>query len=280
LRWTVRRAGNNYIARLLDDSGASGSVEIERMMFEAPDSIEPLESSTVIQPFVVPSSGGMFVARRGDFTARVIIPPVVKGLEDFRCNPRISDRARSPDRLPRFLTAIRDWSGARLTGNLLAETRQREVLLALTRHLFFIIAGERWERAELSVYASKKELLELKRAISTKPVEAGLGAALAIDCAHLAKSSESQRIERLAALARRFLELREPYSICEFALRLASNPENALAWAARHNSDGLNELCEKATLARAARFLVLAIDREIAGSNLGARQLYAGWEWD
>jgi len=152
-------------------------------------------------------------------------------------------------------------------------------MLALTRHLFFVIGGERWEQAELLVCSTDDWLLELKRAVSTKREEGGLASALALECTALADAPQRLRVERLASLVRSFLYVPHPDWICEYALRLASDPANATVWAGSNNSEGIKQLVDTPTLARAARFLVLAIDRKRDASASAATHLYGGWEW-
>jgi hypothetical protein len=66
--------------------------------------------------------------------------------------------------------------------------------------------------------------------------------------------------------------------LCEFALRLASGPAGAASWAGSRVGEGIGRLLDRPILARAARFLVLAVDHHLqAQRSLDA--LYAGWEW-
>jgi hypothetical protein len=66
--------------------------------------------------------------------------------------------------------------------------------------------------------------------------------------------------------------------LAEFGLRLASSPKDVAAWAGTHLRPGLNRLLEVPTLARAARFLVIATDRHLQ-SRAAPSELYAGWVW-
>src|SRR5579875_2337121 len=64
----------------------------------------------------------------------------------------------------------------------------------------------------------------------------------------------------------------------EFALRLSSDVGGVGAGAGGWLCSGLTRLMESPTLARAARFFVLSIDRQ-RQSQAGPAELYAGWEW-
>jgi len=202
------------------------------------------------------------------------------------------------------LRFINLWAKARLTGNLFSWSRRREVLHALTRHLFFIFGGDSWERAEQSsIRLGADGLRQLQRAVSTRQVEAGLAESLTVECPALAQLPSEERIGRLASLARKFLHLPprvhivtrntsvtlvrrqaqgspdDPDWLCEFALRLASDPASALPWAGPSLTAAVKRLFDMPVLARAARFLVLAVDRHAEARPGVAGRPYAGWEW-
>ena len=65
--------------------------------------------------------------------------------------------------------------------------------------------------------------------------------------------------------------------LAEFALRMASDPSTLEAWASEHIDAGTRKLLEVPTLVRAARFLVLAVDKQKEHAIAG--EFYAGWGW-
>jgi len=167
-----------------------------------------------------------------------------------------------------------------------------------------VLGGNRWDSAErqLADQPSEEALTELKRAISNKRSEMGLGAALTTKRAELVNATIGERVSRLASLTKTFLDLSTSSGslivvehrgtiirrladrdnlawLCEFALRLASSPEGITEWAGEHLNDGLVRLFEVPALARAARFLVLAIDLEARSGPAEEERLYAGWDW-
>src|SRR5262249_7393916 len=130
---------------------------------------------------------------------------------------------------------------------------------------------------------------------------------LALDCEALATASPEARGARIAALVSRFVLLPrsnqqatiesvrvvdgvtivrrtkiagpdDPTWVAELALRLASDVPHVEAWAGEHLQAGVACLLELPTLARAARFLVLAIDH-LLNSKAAVREIYAGWAW-
>ena len=66
--------------------------------------------------------------------------------------------------------------------------------------------------------------------------------------------------------------------LSELALRLASNPAVVEDWAGEELRTGTTRLLAVPTLARAARFLVIATDRHLQ-SRAAPGELYASWGW-
>ena len=298
LRWAVRRDGQGHLVRLLDDSGDATPPQVVRMAFEVPIVEEPLE---LAQAYEVPPVGGLYIARRGASSAAVIIPPTVRGFADLRCASHFDARERSLDAVLRAVAVARTWGSARLPGDLFSATRQRDVLRALSAHIFRLIGGDTWASAELSLSSGPDGLAELKRAISKRREEANVGATLAIDYAALSAATCEERVQRVASLATSFHLLpplprpeilsngavirrgrpageRDPMWLSELALRLASNPAVVEEWAGEELRAGTTRLLEVPTLARAARFLVIATDRHLQ-SRAAPGERYASWGW-
>lgn len=303
LRWTLRKTRTEYVARLHENVGSAGNLAVERLLFELPTVAERLEVSS---EYRVPPSGGLYLARLDDLTAAIIVPLAVRSLNDLRCAPRIEDRERSVDGLLRLIGFARLWGTARLAGGLLSATRQRTVLHALTAHIFRCLGGDTWGDAEMAARGRQDGLADLERSVSRKREEAAIGTALALQADELANASLAARAARLASLVGRFVSLPrsnhrvmmgsvgvaevsivqrarvagpdESTWLIEFALRLASDPAHVEAWAGELLRAGVVRLLEFSTLARAARFLVLATNHWL-NSNAAPGELYAGWGW-
>ncbi|MCC7386337.1 MAG: hypothetical protein IT384_31130 [Deltaproteobacteria bacterium] len=302
LRWSLRRDSSGFIARLLDDAG-NGEPALERYSFERPTVGEKLSQGAEHK---APRTGGLYAATLGDFKAMIIVPPIVKGLADLQCEPRFDGRERTPAAVSRLLSFARLWATARLSGDLIAGARQRAVIRAITAHVFAVLGGQSWERAETNI-AEPNGLAELKRSISQNRLEAGIGAKLHLDAEKLADASPDRRAASLASLTESFrlvapsANQREvvgrssspgvtvlrrvqgvgpehPTWLAEFALRLASDPMTLEAWAGEHIDASIKKLLDVPTLARAARFLVLAVDQQ-KKSLAAAGEFYAGWGW-
>jgi hypothetical protein len=301
LRWSLRRGAAGYIARLYDDAG-NGIPVIERYAFERPGAAEKLVHA---REYEAPRAGGLYVARLTDFQASLIVPPVVKQLADLRCEPRLNGKERTAAAIVQLLSLARLWASARLSGELIAGIRQRDVIRAITAHVFALIGGPLWERAEAQV-AQPNALADLKRSISQNRHEAVMGAKLHLDAQKLAEMSPNMRAEYLASLAKSLrlvaqnrkqrqvvwrsstpggaLVRCEPSIgpehatwLAEFALRLASQPMTLEPWAGQYVKEGIKTLLEVPTMARAARFLVLVVAQR--SESLPPGELYAGWGW-
>lgn len=301
IRWAVRRDGQRYVVRIIDDSGSSEPLVVGRYAFEAPTKEERVEDSLTYQ---VPRDGGLYVGHRGDLQASIIVPPEVRAhaFADLQCVPRIDESDCSPEAIIRLLRVAKLWARARLSGTLIASSRQRVVLLAITQHIFRLLGGANWEKAELSVHDGDNGLLSLKRAVSSRREESGLAAVLTRECASLVNLGCLDRVGRLSSLAGKFLSLQPGRSVtialgssvirrrterspddsnwlCELALRLASDPANVEAWAGDSLLSGLKRLSEIPSLARAARFFVIAVHRHVSYFGVSGVSLYEGWKW-
>jgi hypothetical protein len=283
LRWALRRRGEGYVVRLLDDSGDDAQPTVTRLSFETPTVEEPV---SLASEYDVSAPGGMYVARLRQLTAGIIVPPVVRGLGDLGCAPRIDEEPRSLESMVRILGIADLWGFARLPGDFFSATRRRDVLLALGSHATRLICGDNWARAELAARRGTDGMARLKEAVSRRRDEVAIGVVLERDCADLATKTCRERVERLALLITRFhvLPSSSPTNEAdarlhsELAVRLASNPAGVQAWAGDRLRTGLTRLMESPTLMRAARFLVLSTDRHLQ-SQARFDELYAGWEW-
>ena len=291
LRWSLRRHGTRAILRLLDDSGDSKQPVVRRMAFKTPG-VE--ESLTPESEYQVPDSGAMYVARTEKFkTAIIVPPPVVRELPALRSVPHIEKRQRSLPSVIRAVEIAGLWGGARLPGDILSMTRQRDVVGALVRDAFRLLCGDNWERAEAGITPTNdtRALESLSRSVSKHPGEASVGDILLRDVGNLSRDTCKSRIQLLASLTTKYrllttdglgsvppADIDSPEWFAEFSLRLASDPAGVEAWAGQYLHLGLKRLLEMSTLARAARFLVIATDHHLR-SQTASREFYASWKW-
>jgi len=299
LRWAVRRHGHRHIVRLLDDTGSAEIPALVRLHFETPSVEDPLEPAS---EYEVPLAGGLYVARTANLTAAIVAPPTVRGFEDFGCVPRFDGLDRSVGALVRAARLARLWGEAKLPGDPYSTDRLCKVLLALASWVFRTIGGDSWAHTEAGVRRGTSGITDLARAVSHRRQETALGEALAFRCSTLATAAPRDRVVKVAELVTRFLSLPspppervakgnmivrrsrppveyDPKWLSELALRLASDPTGVEVWAGEHLGGGMERLVEVPTLARAARFLVIATDSHLQ-SNVATGELYAGWRWN
>ncbi len=297
LRWIAQRKGTRYTLTLMDDTGSDTSVQVARYAFGAPDTPIPVDLSTVSYPLEVPDVSGLYVARVDQHHSGVVIPPQVRNLDVLCADAQLQDIARSSDAIEKALVPLEHWSDARIPGDALALTLRQRVVKALLQHIFAVICGEQWDRAERATRpensAELPESLELlARAISAEPQDQWFVANLEWEYVDLAADTINERITRLWLLVINYLSVPsrrtvEPQHVeltgrwlTELALRLASCPESARYWSQGKLRAGLHWLLQVPVLARAVRFLVLAIDAYLQPQPLASGRLYNGWEWD
>jgi hypothetical protein len=301
LRWAVRRDTKGYVTRIFDDSGNSAPPKISYYSFEKPSIEEELECGFIYR---VADVGGLYVARQGLLNAAVIIPPAVtvNKFSALRCFPRFVTPDRSIEAVINLISLAVLWSNARLPGDLISSLRQRDVLHEVTRQVFRIIGGEKWYEAECSYQDRKCKLLDLKKKISRRSNEKDLALFLAKNYASFANTTNRKRISQLASMAVKSLHLnsippertvvskrvirKRPVKsaenaswLCQLAVRLACAPATTETWAGDALRAGIERLLHEPTLARAARFLVIAIDQQVGSSAITGKP-YSGWEWE
>jgi hypothetical protein len=298
LRWLVRRDHRQFALTLLNDTDSKTAPLVQSSQFETPANYRTVPASST---YSVPSAGGLFVACLDQYSAAIIAPPAVTGLQDLRCRPSIPPDQRSLDSVLRALHAVRPWGEARLPGDPITTKRQRDVIDAFATHIVQIIGGDHWTREESSTRQSSGAMDKLASAVSRRHEEALFGAVINRDAHELAAATCKKRTAWLGALTKRYLPpLRlektndsdhgsgngspatgpdSPEWLSELGLRLASAPFTVEQWAGCSLERGVKRLLEEVpTLARAARLMVLAIDRNLE-SAAGPGEVYAGWRW-
>lgn len=300
LRWAVRRTGQQRSARVIDDSGDPEPLESVRLAFETPTVEESLGEAALHD---VAAAGGLYVARRAGSSAAVILSPSShgRGFDALRCSPRIATRGRSVEDIVVLTRLTSTWAAARAPGDAIGLVWRRDVIRALTREIFRIVGGDAWAVAESAASASDDAFEALKRSVSKKQEERNIAAGLFRVHEELAQKPLNQRVMRLADSVTTFRLLPQVSGeaiaasagtvlrgrpapdqgalwLSELALRLASAAPGLEQWSGPAFKRGLTSLTEMPTVARAARFLVLAIDRRMS-ARTSLESAYASWEW-
>ncbi len=311
LRWSVRQGPTGFIARLHDDVD-SGEPSIQFFSFERPTVEKTLP---VARDHESPMGGGLYVATLREFMTSIVVPPMVnKDFTALRCVPRIDVGSRTVAHIAQLVRCACLWSRARLSGALIAGILRRTVLRSLTARIWALIGGGRWGHLEDEFFRDEIGLVSLRPAISSKGSSSRFdqtatgpaqifprellkqletvsldkrGAALVelIERLRLMPYSAKNRPTALPASSKQSRQVlgsvprvRSTAWVAEFALRMASDPAALAAWAGRELEDGIRILLEAPTLARSARFLVLAVPQP-QQSAIQSDEVYAGWGW-
>ena len=301
LRWTVRPHGDGHLVRLYDDSGYAERSQVSRLTFETPC----VEETLALQPeWLVTALGGMYAARTGDLNAAIIVPPVLRGrgFNTLGVTPTIEPHRRSLESIIRVIGTVVLWDRARLSGDLLSAIRRQEVMLALIDELFRLICGDRWARAEsalpsgygansLKALASEVSRNRNRTNMHVRNELLKLASTIAIyTCKgrprQLVPFAIRHRLVNYRSASNRLREVSTDQEtgdvlewLIELALRLASDPAHVEDWAGQHLRDGLTYLMEVPSLARAARFLIIATERGHQQQPVSG-EIYASWKWE
>ena len=297
IRWALRRRRSEYGLRLIDDSGNTVPPVVRHMSFESPN----VEETVFVEPEIpVPRTGGLYTAQTSEHVASIVAPPMLKGLgfSELTIAPKVEHWTRSPDSAIRVIETANLWSQAILPGNLLSRIRRHTVLRCLVSELSRIICGEKWANAEEDFDSSRRDskaLELLSRNISKNPTETGVSSYLLTRAETMANESNPYRIAILTSAANQFqllpgsilrpLRLRTsstdisfPHWLAELALRLASDPAGARRWAGGKLRTGLTRLMDSSSLARSARFIVMAVEHYLPPTT-GFQDIFSGWQW-
>lgn len=281
LRWVLRRAASGYQVRLLNDSGASEEARIVRRSFEQPQQEDMLPGAPM---YAVPAGGGLYVASLATHTATILAPPVVDGLAQLACHPVVTYSGDAASGLPTIWGDAELWTGAKPSGSMFSLTRQSTVRMAIHRQSIRLLCGDEWVRLEEEFRDGIKSLGYLQRAVWKAGHEAEVAERLRKNLATLSTADMLMRIREMSWVAR-FLE--GPDSrihdaafdwLGELVLRVVSDPAEVRQWAAGRLDEGTSYLIQNATFVRAARFLVVATDKELGSKGL-SHELYASWRW-
>jgi hypothetical protein len=265
LRWSGGKDREGRYVRLIDNTEGT-STEVEYYDFARPDL--PVLADIGEDHRVRAPSGGLVLARAGEYSAAVILPREVRSLADIDLSPRLGDRARSLPELMALLALARSWAGASLTANPIGEWGRYRVLSGITGELCALIGGGRWASIErrLAQAGVEPDPSRLQAAVGEERYQARLAADLALHIhewtAEAPEDRASAFAERLVRYAPWLMSGTDSRSMAEFLLRLASQPASLARWPAVEVRAKLEQTLNSPVLLRAARFLVLALEAE------------------
>ena len=293
LRWSINEDGGGFQLEV-HRAEAAGSVSIDHASFNHPAKRSLIPGTGVL---TADPLGGLYVATVGQHSASIIVPPIAQGRREATPKPRFEDGDGSLVQFPRLLSRAAHWWEAEFPRDRDIMAWRTQVMRALSRHLFRLVGGDNWFLAEQQTIPLDV-MSRLGRHVTgrgvrdddiTSRLHKAVGMLSSLPVGRRVESFRSSlhatglyRLSLQSNIVVRRIPADAPPKkwewIAELALRMASNPAIATAWAGEHSDIGLNVLKDNPTVARAARFLVLLVD-EARQSHTVEREIYAGWEW-
>ena len=282
LRWILTKCDGHDEVRLVNDTGRDETPRITLRAFERPQAETTLENHP---RYIVPSTGGMYLAQNSQHVAGIIAPPSVHGLAQLGCNPVMRYQGDTKAVLSAIWKDAECWSSAKVSGQMLSAFRQRDVRMAFQRDAMLRLCGFDWLKAETAFSGDSIGISQLQRAVWKYFHESEFIQKLRLQCSALVRSDIPTRIQALRPVTRSLQPNGFDLSVpsldwqAEFALRAASDPAAVWSWAADCIDVGIDTLIKCPTLIRAARFLVLMVDKELKAEGF-SRELYTSWRWE
>lgn len=276
LRWVLRHEHGNIILRLVDDSGQDAS-EPEVLFYdmERPLNAVRLTPETAFSGITVAQPGGLFLAKHGAHSDTVSVSTglTAEGLEGLSVRPAFHELRNSSVTLTETLRLLELWHKARLSG-FLATVRHQQVVNGFLQAVFGALCGPDWAEGEArfrSSPGSSNALKFLKMEVDKRP-----------SFAAVLHRQHSQMDGSVVQGARWFADVAARYKVCkdrelcEFALRLASQPHRLPAVYGGNLGHLLDQIAKSPAVLRGARLLAL-----LSASRNGDATpfLLPRWKW-
>jgi hypothetical protein len=289
LRWLVREKRGQHRVQLIDDSGREEHPSTSFYEFLIPDRAVERSYDDLTSGGNVPLGGGMFAASYADVATAIVVAPGFRTLPElsawYNARPVPYANSRDERNIAELVTVTGLWAGSRLSGRLAGFVlpMRRRIIEGLASRLFALICGPNWAQLEgrlLSQGLSDDLLEQMQIAVHHKLPGQQVARTLRSALARLAKLPCVERAAYLGSILHEPAGDEFPQGTAEFVLLLASSPA-ALASprAGLSITEGLQVLLERPWVARAGRFLVLALSRAMGEGELEDNVLYRGWSW-
>ena len=276
LRWVLRHGHGNIILRLVDDSGQDGT-EPEALFYsmERPLKAMQLGSQPALSEIPVGPPGGLFLAKHGAHSDIVAVSTGLtgEGLQGLSVRPAFRELSDGSVTIADALHLLALWHEARLSG-FLATVRHRQVIDGFLQAVFGALCGSDWAEGEArfrSNPASPHALEFLKREVDKHP-----SFAVVLRQEHSKMDSNAaQGALWFAEVAARYKVCKD-HKLCEFALRLASQPHRLPAACGGNLDQLLDQIAKSPAVLRGARLLAL-----LSASRNGdaTPSLLPRWRW-
>ena len=274
LRWVLSRDRHGITIRIVDDTGRDDSApKVHFLSMDAPVIPKPIRTETAskgisvhrppgglfVLMYTVPTSNDGAVLIKHNFDAVIVSTMTTGG--DFKSlgvTPRFPELRNGSVTAADALHRLALWWDARRFG-FVVNARHEQVVNGFVRAIFFSLCGEKWAGAEdafRSNPGSPKAVDDLERIVG-QSVTIRLTFAATLRRAYSKMDGDMNEASAwYAALANRYRICRDR-RLCDFALRLASQPQR-LSKTYGSRLDGLlHQVSQNPVILRGARLLSL-----------------------
>lgn len=271
LRWVCRSDNRMTIARLIDDTGLDGAAASRFFSLRHPADSVALDTDKTLVGLEIPAPGGLYQARHADWEDTIVVsmPQVEGGLRGLVIEPDLSTFDGEKGTVTHLLEILNLWMRARLFGPLVS-MRRRRIVQRLLNRLYGRLCGKRWADSETVFLAQPQSdvaLKQLEHGIGGTP---GFGVLLRRDHTRF-DSGSAAGIQWFAEVADRYKVCTDK-GLCEFALRLGSEPHGLVSLPRPVLDQLLTEIKDKTILLRGARFLALLSAHAQSAAVLSGRK--------
>jgi hypothetical protein len=270
LRWKLEARGKERIARLIDETGVSTAVSVDRFNIETPDKRVELTPQDCVSGFAVSPPGALFVAHhRGRRYAVIASAPAqsLTSLSELGIKVTLATPDESPRAIMRLLAFYRNWHIARALGPLGA-IRKSAVLEEFEYRIARLACGLTWADRALEFRRHKKVSIDrVQREVGGSP---GFASRM--------KTTDWKWFPDSRQARAAFFNYAQTYKVsgdrklCDFALRLAFEPASIRLDDPNTGADMFEHLASHQTVVRGAFFAKLVADLNAAtvdGPSIG-----------
>ncbi|HXY99029.1 MAG TPA: hypothetical protein VEI03_03450 [Stellaceae bacterium] len=277
VRWVCRHDARKTEVRLVDDTGFDDAPQATQYSFADPTVPAHLSAEKIRYGLEVGGAGGLYVGAHGQYRDSLVVgtSQAIGGFMGLVATPKLKPPSSDPKSLIEIVNWLQLWTEARLTGSLV-QIRRLKVTEALTELIYRVLCGPDWCRAEKEVLnrgASEETLQALCKLVGG--VSASGFAVILRREAQKLESGTTAGKKWFAGKAAQYNISTDP-ALCEFALKLASQPQRLCAMY-RENLEGFfKQVAANPVLLRGAR--LVALISATHGSSETGRGM-PRWQW-
>jgi len=275
MRWVLRRDHSKIVVRLIDDTGHEGSEPVVLFFrMGSPASGETCSYAKLLSGRPVEAPGGLFLARQHDHGDAIIVSSglTTAGLSGLGVAPAFTDVKSEPASLANAVCVLEYWHDARLAG-FLPDIRRQQVIDGFLAAIYDRLCGAAWARTEAALRSnplSRPVLDDLQRSVAS---HGGFAAVLRRDFEKMDDPSSARAW--YADLAARY-GICDRRPLCDFALRLASQPHRLPGVFGSELEGLLSHALNEPALIRGARLLALLYANREPGASF---ERLPRWQW-